>query len=134
MGHRHRRRKSRHKEEELRRSQRSGKGLSLSSLLTNLDFKSLSSQLRDIAGYMETFGQITELFQLADVFINPKHGKSKGQSFNLMSMLKDRDSLDQLFQMLSPNMRDTVMDIPYEKKVEPINVETHRPQRNEGTD
>jgi len=98
-------------------------------LITNVDFKTLSGQLRDIAGYMETFGQLTELFQLADVFINPKHGKSKGQSFNLMNMLKDRDSLDQLFQMISPNMREAAMDAVYEKKVEPINVETHNPKK-----
>ncbi|HHT62840.1 MAG: hypothetical protein ACOX4H_12150 [Bacillota bacterium] len=124
-----RRRHRRREKEEKRRHQKGGKGLSLSSLLTTVDFKVLSNQLRDIAGYMETFGQLTELFQLADVFINPKHGKSKGQSFNLMNVLKDKDSLDQLFQMLSPNMRDDVMDTRYEKKVEPINVETHHPEK-----
>lgn len=128
MSHRHKRRKKREREEAVRRTTKSGKSHPLSSLITNVDFKALSSQLRDIAGYMETFSQITELFQLADIFVNPKHGKSKGQSFNLMNMLKDRDSLDQLFQMLSPNMRDTVMDTHYEKKVEPINVETHHPE------
>ncbi|MGI6686518.1 MAG: hypothetical protein ACOX47_13800 [Bacillota bacterium] len=127
--HRHKRRKSREREEELRRSQTSGRGLSLSSLITNVDFKTLSGQLRDIAGYMETFSQITELFQLADVFVNPKQGKGKGQSFNLMNMLKDRDSLNQLFQMLSPNLGETMNDMRYEKKVEPINVETHNPEK-----
>lgn len=118
-------------EEALKTAQESrkkgGKGFSLSSLITNVDFKTLSGQLKDIAGYMEKFSQVTELFQLADVFVNPKQGGAKGQSFNLMNMLKDKDSLNQLFQMLSPNMRETMMETPLEKKVEPINVETHDP-------
>lgn len=130
--HRHRRRKAKEAEENLKEAQgspqKSGKGFSLSSLITNVDFVNLSGQLKDIAGYMEKFGQITELFQLADVFVNPKQGGSKGQSFNLMNMLKDKDSLNQLFQMISPNMRETMMETPIEKKVEPINVETHQPE------
>lgn len=128
--HRHRKRKAKEMEENLKRTkegQKSGKGFSLSSLVTNVDFKSLSGQLKDIAGYMEKFGQVTELFQLADVFVNPKQGGSKGQSFNLMNMLKDGDSLNHLFQMLSPTMREAVVETTREKKVEPINVETHDP-------
>lgn len=131
MGHRrHRRRKAkREMEEALKKSKGTppkGGGFSLSSLISNVDFKNLSGQLKDIAGYMETFSQMTELFQLADVFVNPKQGRAKGQSFNLMNMLKDGDSLNHLFQMLSPTMREAV-ETPGEKKVEPINVKTHNP-------
>lgn len=128
MSRRHRKRKARETEENIKKkqgSQQSGKGFSLSSLITNVDFRSLSGQLRDIAGYMEKFSQMSELFQLADVFVNPKLGKGKGQSFNLMNMLTDKDSLEQLMQMVSPHMRESMMETPIEKKVEPINVETH---------
>jgi len=128
--HRHKKRKKREEEEKLKKAQESAQGFSLSSLLTDLDFKTLSGQLKDIAGYIETFNQFAELFKLADVFVNPKQGTAKGQSFNLVNMLKDKDSLNHLLQMFSTSMQEPGMETPSEKKVEPINVENHHTEND----
>jgi hypothetical protein len=142
--HRRRRRRYREREETTRRrqgqeqnqrrnlsqSQRSGHINSLSSLITNVDLKNLSGQLKTIAGYMDKFNQISELFQLADVFINPKQGGGRGQNFNLMQVLKDKDSLDHLVHMISPHMRENMANSRSEKKVDPIHVETHDGQKD----
>ncbi|MCR6544743.1 hypothetical protein [Dehalobacterium formicoaceticum] len=131
---RRRRHQTREREEAQRRPQEqpknSGRINSLSSLITNVDLRTLSGQLKNVAGYMDKFNQISELFQLADVFVNPKQGGGKGQNFNLMHMLKDKDSLDQLLQMVSPNMRESMTDTKFEKRVDPIHVETHDPQKD----
>ncbi len=125
--HRHRKRREREMEEKLKKDQeisgKSEQGFSLTSLLTKIDLKQMSGQLKDIADGMEKFGQITEIFKYADVFINPK-SEIKGKGFNLMNLIKDQDSLGRLFQSFAPNLRD-LEDKSEEKRVEPINVETH---------
>ncbi|MEL7566180.1 MAG: hypothetical protein AAGU27_15010 [Dehalobacterium sp.] len=108
----------------MKKAQESAQGFTLSSLLTDLDFKALSGQLKDIAGYIETFNQFKELFRQADVSV-PKQDKAKGESFNLINMLKDKDSLNHLLQMFSNTIEEPGMNTPSEKKVEPINVEDH---------
>ncbi|ATW23387.1 hypothetical protein [Candidatus Formimonas warabiya] len=130
--HRHKKRKAKEKEaeEKLRLAQESlqkkDKGFSLTSLFGKVDLKTMSGQLKDIADSMEKFGQIAELLQYADVFVNPKQDGAKGSGFNLMNLLKDGESLNHLMQALAPAFRGESAE---EKKVEPINVETHSEEK-----
>lgn len=126
MGHhRSKKRRKREKEEQLKKAQENTQGFSLSSLLTDLDLKTLSGQIKNIAGYIETFNQVAALFKQADTSVNPKQGQEKGQNFNLINMLKDKDSLNSILEMVSSNMPESAMEASTEKKITPLNMEDH---------
>lgn len=126
MGHhRSKKRRKREKEEQLKKAQESTQGFSLSSLLTDLDLKALSGQIKNIAGYIETFNQVADLFKLAGTSGNLKQGPEKGQNFNLINVLKDKDSLNSILEMVSSNMPESTIDASTENKAAPLNMEDH---------
>ena len=114
---RRKRRKSRSAKEEQQKNEKRN-GLSLTSFLKSSNLKSMSSQLHDIADHMEKFGEMAEIFTLFESLANT--GQSKEKNFNLMNLIKDKDSLNHILQAVMP----AIQNHSEEKKVEPINVET----------
>jgi hypothetical protein len=97
--------------------QREEESNSITSLLKKINFRTLSGQLRDISDNLEKIGEISELMEQVDILVKPKQGGQSG--FNLMKILQNGDSLNNLLQVILPALRESP-----EKKVEPINVET----------
>ncbi|MDD4753485.1 MAG: hypothetical protein PHT78_09620 [Desulfitobacteriaceae bacterium] len=119
---RHRRRRKKAREEEikaLKRSKSKGSNINITDLLKKADLGKLSDQLRNAANGLEKIGELTFLMEEVDILVKPKGASSKS-SFNFMKLLTNGNSLNHLLQALMPLFNDS----DGEKKVRPLNVET----------